>query len=603
MVGRVLDGRYRIIDKLGQGGFAETYLAEDIRVMNRQVVVKHLKPSSNNPDLLREAKQLFAQEAEVLASLGREHPQIPDMLAYFEENQEFYLVQEFVQGKTLSEEIATTEKLTEAEAVKILREVLLVLKFVHENQVIHRDIKPSNLMRRSKDGKIVLIDFGAVKQLSAMVINTEGQASVTRIIGSPGYMAIEQQSGRPRFSSDIYALGVTIIQALTRKSLEQIKLDANTSELDWHEGVQVNPKLVAILDKMVRFNFTDRYQSVEQVLAELDKAFPPSPKSPGWLDLVKSSYIYTIPAILLLVAGTLLIPKFLPSSDNKTDFLQQGNQFIELKRYDEAVIAFNRALDKEPKSIDALNGKGKALLKDQKYRDAIEAFEQATTIDPKSFVAWLGKGEALKAIENNTAASQAFKEALAIQPESFEALNQYGFTLLSLENYSEALTVYQKALKIKQDDPQTWLYQGIALGKLERYEDALASFEKVLKIEPNDAKALLGKGLALNGLKRYQPAIASFNQAIESQRDLTEAWFGKGKTLQTLGQHEAALVDFKTAKDLAPRNPEIWNAMGESLLELGRYQEAVVAFEEAVELKPDFQKARDNEILARQKLR
>ncbi|PSB01143.1 serine/threonine-protein kinase [Merismopedia glauca] len=604
MVGRVLDGRYRIVHKLGQGGFAETYLAEDIRVMNRQVVVKHLKPSSNNPDLLREAKQLFAQEAEVLANLGREHPQIPDMLAYFEENQEFYLVQEFVHGKTLSEEIASTEKLTEAEALKILREVLLVLKFVHENQVIHRDIKPSNLMRRYQDGKIVLIDFGAVKQLSAMVVNTEGQPSVTRIIGSPGYMANEQQSGRPRFSSDIYALGVTIIQALTGLNLEQLKLDRQTGELDWQQGVQVNQKLAAILDKMVRFNFADRYQSVDEVLQDLDKLLPPtSNKLPSWLHLVKSSYIYTIPALLLVIAATLLLPRFLPSTEKATDFLQQGDRLIELQKYDEALTAFDRALQKQPDSIDAWNGKGTALLKLNKYDLAIAAFEKSTTIDPKSFAAWLHKGEALTAIKNYTEASQAFKEAWQIQPQSFEALNKYGLTLLLLDNHSEALDIYEKALKIKQDDPETWFYQGIALGKLQRYSAALASFDKALQIKPDYGKALVGKGLALNGLNKYQQAIAFFNQAIEIQPDLSEAWLGKGKALQALAQHNEALYAFEQTLKTAPDNPEIWNLKGESLLQLGKYKDALVAFEEAVRLKPDFQKARDNEALARQRLK
>jgi serine/threonine protein kinase len=603
MVGRILDGRYRIVDKIGQGGFAETYLAEDIRVMNRQVVVKHLKPTSNNPDLLREAKQLFAQEAEVLANLGREHPQIPEMLAYFEENQEFYLVQEFVQGQTLSEEIATTEKLTEAEAIRILREVLMVLKFVHDNQVIHRDIKPSNLMRRSKDGKIVLIDFGAVKQLSAMVINTEGHASVTRIIGSPGYMAIEQQSGRPRFSSDIYALGVTVIQALTGKSLEGLKLDKHTSELDWIEGVLVNPKLVAILDKMVRFNFADRYQSVDAVLEDIDKAFPPSPQPPAWRKVLRSSYMYAVPVILLVLAGVILIPKFLSPPEKTADLLVEGDRLIELQKYDEAVGVFDRALVKEPNSIEAWNGRGRAQLKLNRYDMAIASFDKATSIDPRSFTAWFSKGEALASETRFAEASEAFKEALQIQPESFVTLNRYGFTLLSLEKYSEALAVYQKAIKIKQDDPETWLHRGLALGKLERYSEALGSFEKVLEIKPDDARALMGKGLALNGLKKYPQAIASFSKAIEVQPDLAQAWLGKGKALQAQGQHENALIDFEKAKNLVPDNPEIWNAAGESLFRLQRYREALVKFEEAVRLKPDFQVARDNEALARQKLR
>jgi serine/threonine protein kinase len=600
MVGRVLDGRYRIVDKLGQGGFAETYLAEDLRVMNRQVVVKHLKPSSDNPDLLIEAKQLFAQEAEVLANLGREHPQIPDMLAYFEDNHEFYLVQEFVAGKTLTEEINANKKLTEAEVIKILREVLLVLSFVHQNNVIHRDIKPSNLMRRSQDGKIVLIDFGAVKQLSVMAIDTQGQTMTTRAIGSPGYMANEQHNGSPKFSSDIHALGVTIIQALTGLSLDRLQLDKLTGELDWQQQEQVNQKLVAILDKMVRFNFLDRYQIVEEVLADLDKLSQPTGNK-KW-KFGRLTLIYGIPAILLIFAGLLFLPRLWFPQAKPSDFLQQGDRSIELQEYDEAVAAFDRALEIQPDLVDAWNGKGTALLKSNRYAEAIAAFDKAIALDSQSFVAWSSKGKALASQEDYPEASQAFRTALQIQPESFETLNNYGLTLLLLERYEEALPIYERALKIKQNVAETWFYQGRVLTKIQRYPQAIASFDEALKIKPDYAEALAEKGSALNGLQKYRDAIAVFNRAIEMQPDLLEAWLGKGKALQALKRHQEALYAFDRSIQIAPNNAEIWNLKGESLLQVAQYQEALQAFEEAVEIKPDFQKARDNEALARQRL-
>jgi len=270
MLGTILDQRYKIISQLGRGYYGETYLAEDIRRMGRQCVVKRLRPASNDPEMLREAKRLFDSEAKTLEKLGREHDQSPDLLDYFAENREFYLVQELVEGYPLSTIISNNQRLSEAEVIEILLDLLEVLKFVHQCQVIHRDIKPSNLMRRYKDNKIILIDFGVIKQVHTQVINGQGQVAFSRVIGTPGYMPNEQARGKPRFNSDIYALGMTAIEALTGVTPNELQEDAH-GEVIWREQAQVSPQLAAILDKMVRSHFRDRYQSADEVLHDLRK--------------------------------------------------------------------------------------------------------------------------------------------------------------------------------------------------------------------------------------------------------------------------------------------------------------------------------------------
>ena len=266
MLGTILDRRYKIISQLGRGYYGETYLAEDIRRMGRQCVVKRLRPGSNDPDTLREAKRLFDSEAKTLEKLGR-HDQSPDLLDYFEENREFYLVQELVEGYPLST-VISNQRLSEPEVINILLDVLEVLTFVHQCQVIHRDIKPSNLMRRDKDGKIVLIDFGVIKQVHTQIINGQGQTAFSRVIGTPGYMPNEQAKGKPRFNSDIYALGMTAIEALTGVPADQLQEDPD-GEVIWHDPAQVSPQLAKILDKMVRSHFKERYQSADEVLYDL----------------------------------------------------------------------------------------------------------------------------------------------------------------------------------------------------------------------------------------------------------------------------------------------------------------------------------------------
>ncbi|PSB29200.1 protein kinase domain-containing protein [Chlorogloea sp. CCALA 695] len=263
----ILRGRYKITKLLGRGGFGETYLAEDgDRPGNPICVVKQLRPVSNSPNVLKAAQRLFNNEAEILYKLGN-HEQIPRLLAHFEENNQFYLVQEFIDGHDLSEEITPNRRWTEEQVIGFLKDVLIVLQFVHEQNVIHRDIKPSNLIRRRRDGKIFLIDFGVVKEIQ--LPTTQNNTYSTISVGTPGYVPNEQLGGKPRVSSDIYALGITAIQALTRLYPEQIAENTQTGEILWRQNAQVSDRLAGILDLMVKSHFRDRYQSVEEVLNDL----------------------------------------------------------------------------------------------------------------------------------------------------------------------------------------------------------------------------------------------------------------------------------------------------------------------------------------------
>ncbi|MBW4664231.1 MAG: protein kinase [Chroococcus sp. CMT-3BRIN-NPC107] len=265
---KILRGRYKITQLLGRGGFGETYLAEDgDRPGNPICVVKQLQVNSNSPSILKAAQRLFNNEAEILYKLGS-HAQIPQLLAHFEENNQFFLVQEFIDGHDLSEEINPDRRWNEKQIVAFLIDVLTILKFVHGENVIHRDIKPSNLIRRKQDGKIFLIDFGVVKEIQ-LPNTTQINSYATISVGTPGYVPNEQLGGKPRFSSDIYALGITAIQALTKLYPGQIAENTQTGEIIWRPQAQVGDRLANILDKMVKSHFRDRYQFVEEVLADL----------------------------------------------------------------------------------------------------------------------------------------------------------------------------------------------------------------------------------------------------------------------------------------------------------------------------------------------
>ena len=267
--GDLLDSRYSIVRTLAQGGFGQTYIAQDQRRPgNPQCVVKQLQPENRDPRLLETAQRLFFTEAETLEHLGN-HEQIPRLLAYFQEDNEFYLIQEFVDGQTLAQEIKLGEPWSEDNVYELLRSVLQILGFIHQNGVIHRDIKPDNIIRKYTDQQLVLVDFGTVKQVRSR-LTSQGQMVPTVSIGTPGYMPTEQSGGNPRPNSDIYALGMVGIQAATGLSLTQIQEDPDTGELIWEPWAKVSSPLSAVLNQMVRYHFKDRYQSAVEVLKDLE---------------------------------------------------------------------------------------------------------------------------------------------------------------------------------------------------------------------------------------------------------------------------------------------------------------------------------------------
>ncbi|MCF2145381.1 serine/threonine protein kinase [Desmonostoc muscorum LEGE 12446] len=269
LVRKTLRNRFEILKQLGSGGSGDTYLAVDLDLPGRpHCVVKHFHPKDPNPTVGAIAKKLFAREAEVLYQLGNDHEQIPRLFAHFDEDGDFYLVQEYIDGHPLTQEIIPGQRLSQNAVLNLLTDILEVLVFVHEHNIIHRDIKPQNLMRRHSDGKIVLIDFGSIKKIGAL------GAGLTVVVGTPGYMPSEQAKGKPKLSSDIYAVGMIGIQALTGLMPDQLQEDPNSGELIWRHHAQVSDGFADILDRMVCDRHSQRYQSAAEALQALDSDLP-----------------------------------------------------------------------------------------------------------------------------------------------------------------------------------------------------------------------------------------------------------------------------------------------------------------------------------------
>lgn len=281
----ILAGRYLPSKLLGEGGFGRAFLARDRYTPTmRSCVVKQFQPSGNlSQQQLELAQNLFEREAEVLEKLGNKHKQIPDLYAFFplivlsssgkKEEQFFYLVQEFIDGQTLEEELATKGLFSETQVRLLLAEILPVLQFVHENGSIHRDIKPSNIMR-SRDGTLFLLDFGAVKQVTAGVSNNPKGSSTG--IYSMGFAPPEQMAGTQVYpSTDLYALAVTCLNLLTGKASDEL-YDSYNNRWNWHNyAPTLSECLTEILDRSLLSTPSDRFASAKEVLEALNSSNPP----------------------------------------------------------------------------------------------------------------------------------------------------------------------------------------------------------------------------------------------------------------------------------------------------------------------------------------
>lgn len=307
MLGHLLTGRYLILQKLGAGGFSETYLARDKYLPRHPLcVVKRLKLSPRNPLPPAIARQMFDTEIQILNRLKLQ-PHTPMLLASCQRQSEAFLVQEYIEGDDLAVWLAQGNRLNAEQAIALLQEMLLVLSQLHAQGIIHRDIKPGHLIHSQRDGRIIVIDFGAACLLSEGCVLS--QAEIT--IGTPGYMPPEQQQCAVCFGSDLYALGISVIQLLTGVKPQQFQVDSISGELDWKNyltdapDVLANQTLIETLERLVRQRASDRFQQATDALEALNSQVKP----PTWQWVHMLHRVRTSPSLrhLLKPAAALLL--------------------------------------------------------------------------------------------------------------------------------------------------------------------------------------------------------------------------------------------------------------------------------------------------------
>lgn len=627
MSNEILAERYILFKLLSSGTFAETYLAEDIHLPDRpRCVVKRLRTESLNADTLKVARYRLQTEARMLNLLGS-HEQIPHLLANFEENQQLYIAQEFIEGHVLAHELSHGMKWNESQAIAFLQDVLPILQFVHRQNVIHCDVKPQNLIKRG-NGSFALIGFDAAKEISTGT-TIQIQTSLTPRV-KPGYVPVEQVRGNPRFSSDIYALGMIVVYALTGTPPGELPEDPQSGEVMWRQGSQVSDRTAAILDKMVRLHDRDRYQSTSEVIEAISALNPPlvvgfveqtelssnvnetdgsngidiTPRSTVWQQY-RTPIVWLAGLAVLVSTASISYFVFKPKDNpnltlvnstsspestptNLAGYIERGNQRLEAKRFADAKSDFEAALKFDPNSTEALSGKSQAeasqLNVQGKFREALTEFDKALIIQPNSHHAWLGKGDALSGLRQYDEALKAYDRTTQIKPDYYLGWTGRGAALNILLKYDEALSAYEQASKVKPDSALAWAGHGDTLRFKFRFQEAIASFDKAIAISPNYSFAWTGKGLALNGIGRHKEAVAATENATKLDPNSAYAWWSWGSLLNEGGRHEGALTAAEKSLSINNQYIDAWHLKSNALLKLRKLPEAIAAADEAVKL-------------------
>jgi serine/threonine protein kinase len=515
--------RYLIVGVLGQGAFGRTYQAKDLNFNQKPRVIKKFIAQMQG-SALEKSKELFQREAEKLDEL--KHEQIPTVYDYFSAGNSLYLVQEFIEGETLLQEYQREGRFSEQKIKEILRELLPVLAYLHSKGLIHRDIKPDNLMRRRGDGKLMLIDFGGIKEQTSQM----GTGLYT-----PGYAAFEHIMGRAVAASDLYSLAATCVRLLTgclpqsNSNLPDLVYDVDERKWLWQSVLKsqkrsISDFLANLLNKMLEDKSSRRYQSASEILTLLNN--PPSSRS-----VVQPPPVSPPPQRKIKN----------PSGITRRKWLYNGI----------GMIVFGGVIGLAIYSIGNYNlGDNQGAIADQ---------NQAIKLNSDDAVAYYNNGVDKYNLGDNQGAIKDFNQAIQINPDYANAYYDRGSAKSNLGDKLGAIKDYNQAIQINPDDADFYNNRGWAKYNLGDKQGAIADYNQAIKLNPNFAFPYNNRGWAKYNLGDKQGAIADYNQAIKLNPDFAVPYYNRGLIYKELNDNEKAIKDFRQASQLhRQQNNQTW---------------------------------------------
>lgn len=631
---KIIGGRYKLIQELHKVRWSKTYLAEDLGMPPKfKCIVKQLQLTLEGQFDLAHIQAYWSQQASLWQSRVSNN-QITRLLACFEENNSFYLIQKYIEGETLTAQLETTSPLRESKIISWLKDILSILVSIHRQGIVHGNLKPSNFVITRPDNQVVLIDFGIIHNVVERLNNQKNSTKL--IIEENSYYPLNLVNRKQQqdFKADYYAVGIMAIQAIANIDPATLPRKPTAKAIFKQENRSISPGLLRIIERMISLDSDQGYASATEIINDLNQINPPEkripakdesiidfdqikpivkniqsqngksiPKTPMPSSGLPSTIQTTIikikqrPKQLLAVAiailalggiGELLFPTVRP-------FLQirQGKKQLSSEEPQAALKSFKEALELNPQSTSAWKNRGDALFQLERYRAAIAVYDKALNFSPNNSQLWKGRGEALYRLERFEAAVTAYDKALQLKPKNAEILNRKGRALYKLERYPDALAAQDQALRIKPDFVNAMKDRGIALLGMGKHEDAMVAFNKAQTFDPLNPELWQNKALALQyinqpqeAMRLYQEAVEAYDKQVKDNPKNITAMLDKATVLGKLQQHEQALLSYEQALSVNPDSHLAWSGKGNTLFALRKYEQALTAFDRAAKLQP-----------------
>jgi serine/threonine-protein kinase len=620
-VGQLLDRRYRIVEILSSGAFGQIYLAADLRRPGLpQCIVRQFQFPSRNSKALQVVQLLFKKKAETLEKLGT-HDRIPQLLACFEQEGQLFFIEELIQGEPIASELKVGQPQSEDYVVRLLQDTLEVLDFVHKNGVIHRNLRPQTLIRRSADGRIVPIEFGLIQEIA----NPSARADAIVPPPSPEaaiYMPPEQLQGNPLYNSDLYAIGMICIQALTGLPVDQLpKVKDNNGDrpghLDWPNHEHLHPGLVSLIERLVVPYFDRRYQSAAEALRDLQEIYGLSGSAnssasgagiSGLRNRLSASNAGTSAAqtaakeplvnrwrdrrlwlgVGVVVAALGLGALLLVDPLRSRYWIDRGSEQLKSDNLQAAIANYSQALQADPNNAEALFQRGAAYGEAGDYQKAIADLDRAIRLRPRHAPSYFQRGNARYRLSDARGAIEDYDRALTYDGNLVQAYLNRGNVRGDIGDDRGAIEDYNRVIAHKGTPAHllapAYLNRGLSRSNLDDQQGAIDDATKAIQLNPNYALAYQNRGLANRRLGNLQAALKDFNIAIQLDPDDPDPFYNRGLTRWDLGEVEGTIEDLDKAIALNPNHALAYYDRGIARLKQGDQTGALTDLQQSAKL-------------------